>query len=64
MSAHDVGHSYWEKNARRYDLSMMLLGRPLPRTAGLCSDAVQGARVLEVAAGTGLITAQWARGAA
>lgn len=64
MTAPDAGHGYWEKNAKRYDLSMALLGGPLPRTATLCSEAVRGLHVLEVAAGTGLITAALARTAA
>lgn len=48
---------YWDRNARRYDRSMLLLGRPLPRMVELAGEAVAGCeRVLEVAAGTGLVT--------
>ena len=55
---------YWERHARKYDASLRLLGRPLPRTMELASDAVRGCgRVLEVAAGTGLVTTALARSA-
>lgn len=47
---------YWERHARNYDASMWLLGRPLPRMLELASAAVRDKRVLEVAAGTGLVT--------
>jgi phosphatidylethanolamine/phosphatidyl-N-methylethanolamine N-methyltransferase len=49
---------YWERHARRYDASVKwVLGRPLPRLLKLASEAVRGKRrVLEVAAGTGIIT--------
>ena len=49
--------SYWERHASHYDASLRLLGRPFPRMLELTRDAVRGrARVLEVAAGTGLVT--------
>ena len=49
---------YWERHARNYDASLRsVLGRPLPRMLELASEAVLGkARVLEVAAGTGIVT--------
>ena len=49
---------YWERHARNYDASMRwTLGRPMPRMLELTSDAVQGkGKVLEVAAGTGIVT--------
>ena len=49
---------YWERHARNYDASLRwVLGRPLPRMLGLVSEAVRGKRrVLEVAAGTGIVT--------
>lgn len=48
---------YWERHASRYDLSLRPLGGPLPRALNLVAEAVSGrARVLEVAAGTGLVT--------
>lgn len=49
---------YWERHARRYDASLRwVLGRPLPRMLELASEAVRGKRkVLEVAAGTGIVT--------
>lgn len=51
--------NYWDRYARKYDASLRwVLGRPLPRLTELASDAVRGKRrVLEVAAGTGIITA-------
>ena len=53
----DSGRGYWDRNASRYDRSMALLGGPLPPMAELVAEAVSGAeRVLEVAAGTGLVT--------
>lgn len=49
---------YWERHARNYDASLRwVLGRPLPRMLELACEAVRGkARVLEVAAGTGIVT--------
>jgi phosphatidylethanolamine/phosphatidyl-N-methylethanolamine N-methyltransferase len=48
---------YWERHAARYDLSLRVLHRPLPRMVHLVAEAVRGReRVLEVAAGTGLVT--------
>lgn len=49
---------YWERHARNYDASLRwVLGRPLPRMLELASEAVRGkGRVLEVAAGTGIVT--------
>lgn len=57
------GRDYWEQHARKYDASVRwALGRPLPRMQKLVSAAVSGkGRVLEVAAGTGLITPAIAR---
>ncbi|MFO0582503.1 MAG: class I SAM-dependent methyltransferase [Anaeromyxobacter sp.] len=61
----DPGRGYWERNAARYDRSMVLLGGPMPRTLQLVAEAVRGAgEVLEVAAGTGLVTEVIARCAA
>lgn len=60
------GKDYWEKHARNYDVSMRwLLGRPLPRMLELVSEAVRGKKkVLEVAAGTGIVTSAIAKTAA
>lgn len=53
---------YWERHAKRYDASMALLGRPLAPMVERAAEAVQGCgRVLEVAAGTGLVTLGLAR---
>lgn len=60
----DPERSYWDGLAKTYDRSMTLLGRPMPRTIALTAEAVRGsARVLEVAAGTGLFTEALARSA-
>jgi ubiquinone/menaquinone biosynthesis C-methylase UbiE len=55
--------NYWDRYARKYDASLRwVLGRPLPRLVELAGDAVRGKRrVLEVAAGTGIVTAAIAR---
>lgn len=56
--------SYWNRHARNYGRSMRLLGRPIPRMCELVSEAVAGhERVLEIAAGTGLVTEALARSA-
>ncbi len=48
---------YWDRVAPSYDRSMWLLGGPLPRLCALAARSVQDcSRVLEVAAGTGLVT--------
>ena len=60
----DNGRGYWERLARNYDRSMVLLGGPIPRMVELAAEAVRGApQVLEVAAGTGLVTPALARAA-
>jgi ubiquinone/menaquinone biosynthesis C-methylase UbiE len=49
--------AYWDRHAKNYDRSMAVLGRPFPRMLELTGQAVRGAGiVLEVAAGTGLVT--------
>lgn len=51
------GRAYWERHAKRYDRSTRFLARPVPRMLELAVAAARGkGRVLEVAAGTGLIT--------
>ncbi len=53
---------YWNRHARNYDRSMKLLGRPIPGMVARAAEAVRGTqRVLEVAAGTGLVTPALAR---
>lgn len=53
----DEGRKYWDTHAKNYDRSMALLGGPIPRMVELAGEGVRGvARVLEVAAGTGLVT--------
>jgi phosphatidylethanolamine/phosphatidyl-N-methylethanolamine N-methyltransferase len=60
----ESGRSYWDKHAKNYDRSMALLGRPIPRMVDLVGKATRGlGHVLEVAAGTGLITPTLAAGA-
>lgn len=54
--------AYWDRHAKNYDRSMILLGGPVPRMTELAADAVRDAgEVLEVAAGTGLMTRALAR---
>jgi ubiquinone/menaquinone biosynthesis C-methylase UbiE len=55
----DRDRVFWERKAAQYDrVAMGLFGRPLPRVLELVADGVSGAdTVLEVAAGTGLMTA-------
>lgn len=55
---------YWERHAKHYDRSMTLLGRPLAPMVEMTADAVRDAKVLDVAAGTGLVTRAIARTAA
>ena len=54
---------YWERHAHNYDASLRwVLGRPLPRMLELASEAVNGKqKVLEVAAGTGIVTSALAQ---
>ncbi|MFZ5445115.1 MAG: class I SAM-dependent methyltransferase [Myxococcota bacterium] len=60
----DRNRDYWDRHARNYDRSMALLGRPIPRMVELAGEATRGlGRVLEVAAGTGLVTPALAAGA-
>ena len=64
MHADEKGRAYWNLHARNYERSMLLLGRPVPRMVALAVEAVRGAeRVLEVAAGTGILTPALARAA-
>jgi phosphatidylethanolamine/phosphatidyl-N-methylethanolamine N-methyltransferase len=62
MNSERNDRGYWDRHAKNYDRSMMFLGRPIPRMVELAGEAVAGCdRVLEVAAGTGLVTAALAR---
>lgn len=50
--------TFWERHAENFDQSLKLFGHPYPRVLELTRESVSGAdAVLEVAAGTGLITA-------
>lgn len=61
-SARERDKAYWERHARRYDASLGVLGRPIPRMCELAGEAVAGAeRVLEIAAGSGVLTGTLAR---
>ena len=54
--------AYWERQAKRYDLSMRYFGGPLVRMRALVAERVgPDDRVLEAAAGTGLVTLTLAR---
>lgn len=62
MDARERDRQYWSRHARTYDRSMVLLGRPIPRMVELAGESVRGAGlVLEVGAGTGLVTPALAR---
>jgi ubiquinone/menaquinone biosynthesis C-methylase UbiE len=62
MAVPEQDRGYWERHAKGYDLSLRALHRPLPRMCLLAAEAVRNAgRVLEVAAGTGLVTSAIAR---
>ena len=51
------GVGFWNRTAARYDASMWLLGGPMPAMIARVAEVVRGsARVLELAAGTGLVT--------
>ncbi len=64
MDTAEKDKQYWDKHAKNYDRSMSLLGRPIPRMVELAGEATRGlGRVLEVAAGTGLVTPALAAGA-
>lgn len=54
--------AYWERHARLYEVALRFLARPLPRMVELAVQACTGAtKVLEIAAGTGLLTIPLAR---
>lgn len=60
----DRDRAYWERHASKYDMSLGPLGKPLPRMLELVAEAAKGrARILEVAAGTGLVTPVLAKSA-
>jgi hypothetical protein len=57
MALAGSGQSYWERNAGRYDRALRPLAKPFPRMLELVAEATRGAdRVLELAAGTGLVS--------
>ena len=58
MRDEDRDRHFWERKAPQYDrVAKGLFGRPLPRALELTAAGVSGAdTVLEVAAGTGLMT--------
>jgi phosphatidylethanolamine/phosphatidyl-N-methylethanolamine N-methyltransferase len=59
MRRDDRERAFWERKAPHYDrVATGVFGRPLPRVLELTAEIVSGAgAVLEVAAGTGLMTA-------
>lgn len=64
MRDEDRDQDFWQRKAPQYDrVAKGLFGRPLTRVLELTANGVaSGDTVLEVAAGTGLITAVIARG--
>lgn len=58
------GEAYWRRHAKRYDRFTLWLSREFPAMARAVGQAVAGRdEVLELAAGTGLVTVEAARGA-
>lgn len=63
-NATDPDRRYWERRAARYDRLLRPLAAPMPRVSELAASTVPpGARVLEVGAGTGLVTRALAQNA-
>jgi phosphatidylethanolamine/phosphatidyl-N-methylethanolamine N-methyltransferase len=59
MTTADRNPQFWRKHARRYDRSVRLLNRRFSAIPAMVADDLRGTRrVLEVAAGTGLVTLQ------
>ena len=59
MATSDRNPQFWRTHARRYDRSIRVLNRRFPEIPALVAEDVRGAGdVLEVAAGTGLVTLQ------
>lgn len=56
MRAFDTSRLYWTWHAERYDRATLLLNRRFRRMVARVAEAARGADVLEVAAGTGLVT--------
>jgi ubiquinone/menaquinone biosynthesis C-methylase UbiE len=60
----EADRRYWDRLAKSYDRTGLVWGRPFPRMLELVEREVRGRRrVLEVAAGTGLVTSRIARAA-
>jgi phosphatidylethanolamine/phosphatidyl-N-methylethanolamine N-methyltransferase len=59
MREEDRDRDFWDRKAQQYDrVAKGVFGRPLPRVLELTANGISGAdTVLEVAAGTGLMTA-------
>jgi ubiquinone/menaquinone biosynthesis C-methylase UbiE len=55
-----VGEAFWSTHARRYDRATLALNRRFPDMARGLADRIAGMEVLEIAAGTGLVTAELA----
>lgn len=54
-----AGSRYWRVHARRYDRVTLFLNRRFPAMADSVAESIRGSeRVLEIAAGTGLVTAR------
>jgi len=60
--AEPAGRRYWDRLARNYDRTGVVWGRPFPHMLDLVEVEVRGlSNVLEVAAGTGLVTSRISR---
>lgn len=55
------GDPFWSRHARRYDRATLALNRNFTAMARDAAERVRGLEVLELAAGTGLVTAELAR---
>ena len=55
----DTDSRYWRRHARRYDRATLILNRRFPTMADWVAESIRDSRrVLEIAAGTGLVTAR------
>ena len=56
-----MAEAFWSRHARRYDRATRALNRRFMEMARNVAERVRGLEVLELAAGTGLVTAELAR---
>lgn len=56
-----MAEAFWSRHARRYDRATLALNRNFAAIAREVAERVRGLEVLELAAGTGLVTAELAK---